>query len=124
MSGILGRLPLLGFVTATTLTGIANPAAFAYPAAGTYGNLGRNIAFGPGMYQIDGALHKQFALSERFKVDFRGEAFNMLNHPVYKTPGSTWTTASSFGHITGILNTGAVGTGTPRRFQFAVRLLF
>jgi len=107
-----------------TTDGWFNPAAFAYPAPGTYGNLGRNIAFGPGMYQIDGALHKQFAISERFHVDFRGEAFNLFNHPEYKTPSSTWTTASSFGHITGILNTGAVGTGTPRRFQFVMRLIF
>ncbi len=107
-----------------TIDGWFNPNAFAYPAPGLYGNLGRNNAFGPGMYQIDSALHKQFALSERFKLDFRGEAFNLFNHPVYKTPGSTWTTASSFGHITGILNTGAVGTGTPRRFQLVLRLQF
>ena len=107
-----------------TIDGWFNPNAFAFPAPGKYGNLGRNIAFGPGMYQIDSALHKQFTLSERFKLDFRGEAFNMFNHPEYKVPGSTWTTASSFGHITGILNTGAVGTGTPRRFQFVMRLTF
>ena len=110
-------------VSATT-DGWFNPAAFAYPAPGTYGNLGRNIAFGPGMYQIDSSLHKQFALNERFSLDLRGEAFNLFDHPVYKNPSSTWTTASSFGHITGILNTGAVGTGTPRRFQFALRLQF
>jgi hypothetical protein len=110
-------------VSATT-DGWFNPNAFAYPAPGAYGNLGRNNAFGPGMYQIDSALHKQFALSERFHLDFRGEAFNLFNHPAYKTPGSTWTTASSFGHITGILNTGAVGTGTPRRFQLVLRLQF
>jgi len=110
-------------VSATT-DGWFNPNAFAYPAPGTYGNLGRNDAFGPGMYQIDSALHKQFALGERFRLDFRGEAFNLFNHPAYKTPGATWTTASSFGHITGILNTGAVGTGTPRRFQFVLRLQF
>jgi outer membrane receptor protein involved in Fe transport len=107
-----------------TIDGWFNPNAFAYPAAGTYGNLGRNVAFGPGMYQIDSALHKQFALNERFQLDLRGEAFNLSNHPAYKIPGSTWTTASSFGHITGILNTGAVGTGTPRRFQFVLRLHF
>jgi hypothetical protein len=110
-------------VSATT-DGWFNPAAFAYPAAGTYGNLGRNIAVGPGMYQLDSALHKQFALSERVKMDLRAEAFNLFNHPIYKTPSSTWTTASSFGHITGILNTGAVGTGTPRRFQFVARFTF
>jgi hypothetical protein len=110
-------------VSATT-DGWFNPSAFAYPAPGTYGTLGRNIATGPGMYQLDGALHKGFALSERVHMDLRGEAFNLFNHPIYKTPSSTWTTASSFGHITGILNTGAVGTGTPRRFQFVMRFTF
>jgi hypothetical protein len=110
-------------VSATT-DGWFNPAAFAYPAPGTYGNLGRNIAFGPGMYQIDSSLHKQFAVSERFHLDLRGEAFNLFNHPEYKAPAATWSTPSSFGHITGILNTGAVGTGTPRRFQIAMRLVF
>lgn len=110
-------------ISATT-DGWYNPAAFAYPAAGTYGNLGRNIAHGPGMYQIDSALHKQFVLSERLRMEFRGEAFNLFNHPVYKAPASTWTSTASFGTITGILNTGAVGTGTPRRFQFVLRLQF
>jgi hypothetical protein len=76
------------------------------------------------MYQIDSALHKLFALSERVKMDLRAEAFNLFNHPIYKSPSSTWSTASSFGHITGILNTGAVGTGTPRRFQFVARFTF
>jgi hypothetical protein len=106
-----------------------NPAAFAIPAAGTWGDLGRYAARGPGFYEIDTALQKRFALTERMAVNFRAEAFNLFNHPVYANPsgsiGSNPTAPSAgFGRITSILNTGAVGTGSPRRIQFALRLDF
>ena len=101
-----------------------NPAAFAFPTPGTRGNLGRNVARGPGYYEVDTALQKGFALTEHVKLNFRAEAFNLFNHPVYANPASTWTSKGSFGRITGILNDGAVGTGTPRRMQFVMRLNF
>jgi hypothetical protein len=100
-----------------------NPAAFQAPAKGTWGNLGRNIARGPGYYEFDTALQKKFRLMERYSVSFRAEAFNLLNHPVFANPSGNLSSAS-FGRITSILNTGAVGTGTPRRLQFALRLEF
>ncbi|HYR42091.1 MAG TPA: TonB-dependent receptor, partial [Terriglobia bacterium] len=101
-----------------------NPDAFAFPAPGTYGNLGRNVARGPGYYEVDTALQKQFALTERIKLNFRAEGFNLFNHPAYANPKSVWTSTGSFGQIQGILNDGAVGTGTPRRMQFVMRLEF
>src|SRR5262249_20215043 len=63
-----------------------NPAAFAVPAKGTWGNLGRYAARGPGYYEIDGALEKSFRVLEQKKLSFRAEAFNLLNHPIYGTP--------------------------------------
>jgi hypothetical protein len=112
-----------------TINNWFNPAAFAIPAKGTWGNLGRDIARGPGYYEIDTALQKSFAITERLKLKFRTEAFNLLNHPIYASPsgsiGSNPASPSSgFGRITSVLNTGAVGTGTPRRLQFALRLDF
>jgi hypothetical protein len=109
-----------------------NPAAFALPAKGTWGNLGRFIARGPGNFEIDSSLTKTFKLSERFGLNFRAAAFNLLNHPMYKNPssslgsftGSSPTPSASFGKITGILNTGATGTGAPRRVEFMLRLEF
>jgi hypothetical protein len=106
-----------------------NPAAFAVPAAGTWGNLGRYIARGPGYYEIDTALQKKFPIRERINLTFRAEAFNLLNHPVYANPSGSigsnpLAPSANFGRITSILNTGAVGTGTPRRIQFALRLDF
>ncbi len=100
-----------------------NPAAFAVPAKGTWGNLGRNIGRGPGYYEIDTALQKRFRLTERFALNFRAEAFNLFNHPIYDNPSGNLS-SGGFGQITSILNTGAVGTGTPRRYEFAMRLDF
>lgn len=111
-----------------------NPAAFAAPANGTWGNLGRYIANGPGAYEIDSSLQKRFRLSERLAINFRAAAFNLLNHPEYKIPSSSVGSVSgnppvikptaSFGRITGILNTGATGTGAPRRIEFLTRIEF
>jgi Carboxypeptidase regulatory-like domain/TonB dependent receptor len=106
-----------------TINNWFNPAAFSTPAPGTWGTLGRNAGRGPGWYEIDLALQKAFALSERFRIDFRAEAFNLLNHPAYGIPASN-ISSGSFGIITNVLNTGAVGTGTPRRIQLMLRLNF
>lgn len=100
-----------------------NPAAFATPAKGTHGNLGRYAAFGPGYYEVDTALQKRFALTERFALNVRAEAFNLFNHPIYDDPSGNFS-SGGFGQITSVLNTGAVGTGTPRRVEFAMRLEF
>jgi hypothetical protein len=100
-----------------------NPAAFAVPAKGAWGNLGRYAARGPGYYEIDGALEKSFRLVERKSLSFRAEAFNLLNHPIYGTPSGN-SSSATFGRIISILNTGATGTGTPRRIQFALRMDF
>lgn len=99
-----------------------NPNAFAFPAPGLHGSLGRNIAFGPGYYEIDTALQKEFGVTERLRLRLRVEAFNLFNHPAYDVPASVWTETGKFGQITGILNGGAVGTGTPRRLSLLCRL--
>jgi hypothetical protein len=100
-----------------------NAAAFATPAKGTWGNLGRYNVRGPGYYEIDTALQKKFRLNERFSMSFRAEAFNLFNHPIYANPSGNLS-SSGFGTISSVLNTGAVGTGTPRRVSFGLRLDF
>jgi hypothetical protein len=117
-----------------TINNWFNPAAFAAPANGVRGNLGRFIANGPGTYEIDSSLQKQFRVTERVKLNFRAAAFNLMNHPQYKTPGASVGSVSgtppsikpsaSFGRITGILNIGATGTGAPRRIEFMFRMEF
>ena len=58
-----------------------NPAAFATPAAGTFGNSTRNILRNPGQQQWDIALFKNFSIGGMRKVQFRAEVFNFPNHP-------------------------------------------
>ena len=113
-----------------------NPAAFSAPANGIWGNLGRYIANGPGAFEIDSSLQKRFPVTERLALNFRAAAFNLLNHPEFKTPGASVGSVSgsgsilsikqsaSFGRITGVLNTGATGTGAPRRIEFMFRAEF
>ena len=63
-----------------------NSAAFATPANGTWGNLGRYIGSGPNNYEIDGGLQKRFRLTERVNPNFRASAFNLLNNPQWSNP--------------------------------------
>jgi hypothetical protein len=100
-----------------------NPAAFQAPANGTWGNLGRYIANGPGYYEIDSSLQKRFAVTERIALNFRAAAFNLFNHPIFANPSGN-SSSSGFGRITSILNTGAVGMGAPRRIEFMLRAEF
>jgi hypothetical protein len=106
-----------------SITNWFNPAAFSTPAPGTWGNLGRYIASGPGDYEIDSSLQKRFKVTERLGINLRASAFNLLNHPQYKTPSGNLS-SSGFGRITGIINTGAVGSGAPRRVEFMLRADF
>ena len=107
-----------------TINNWFNPAAFAVPAPGTWGNLGRNVGRGPGYYEIDTALEKRAAITERLALDFRVEAFNLLNHPIYGDPDADISDGSAFGVITSQLNSGATGVGSSRRIQFMLRLDF
>jgi hypothetical protein len=77
-------------------------AAFVQQPAGTFGNVGRNTAIGPGVFALDFSLHKEFRMpySEQHTLQFRFEAFNVLNHPVWGPPNSN-ILSSGFGTVTG-----------------------
>jgi len=131
-----------------------NPAAFAAPIAGTYGNLKRNALRGPSFGQLDLILNRRFPFGESRNIEFRTEIFNILNHTNFAVPASTLnqaipaltfnTTANAWvvgsGTQPGVAYTqsaaGApfglfrqtvektVGLGTNRQIQFALRLNF
>ena len=63
-------------------------------------------------------------MTERLALDFRVEAFNLFNHPIYGDPDSDISDGSQFGVITSQLNSGATGIGSSRRLQFMLRLEF
>ncbi|HWZ51883.1 MAG TPA: carboxypeptidase regulatory-like domain-containing protein [Granulicella sp.] len=101
-----------------------NYAAFAAPASGTWGNTPKNAALGPNEWQDDMALNKNFPLVEKLTLNLRAEAFNIFNRPQWGLPNSNFSSASSFGTITSVLNSGTTGTGTNRELQFAARINF
>ncbi|MCX6612656.1 MAG: hypothetical protein NTW74_17615, partial [Acidobacteria bacterium] len=93
-------------------------AAFSLPAQFTYGNTPRNFMRGPGLVNLDWSFFKNFAFTERFKLQYRMETFNTLNHPNFGNPNNTFVPGSTvFGNIT--------GTATNmRQMQMALKLLF
>jgi len=104
-----------------------NPAAFATPAPKTFGNAPRDVGRGPGAWQMDLGISRQIHLTERAQLQFRGEFFNLFNHPQYGLPQSDFS-SSGFGVISQTVNTttpvSPVGAGTPREMQFALRVSF
>jgi hypothetical protein len=101
-----------------------NAAAFAVPANGTWGNLGRNAFRGPSLWQIDTAMTRRLFVTERLNLQLRGECFNVLNRAQYGNPLADISAPASFGRITSLVNTSPTGGGTPRQFQVAVHLQF
>lgn len=63
-----------------------NVNAFAAPAPGTFGNMGRNAVYGPKLSAVNMSLIKTFAFTERIKLDFSADATNVLNHPSFALP--------------------------------------
>jgi hypothetical protein len=133
---------------------ILNPAAFATPAPGTFGNLPRNALRGPDFKQFDLVLNKRFRFSETRNLEFRTEIFNIFNRTNFANPGSTLSlalptyalsggiytfsstaagqpgqpyTTSGAGGTFGLIRQTVVrdvGLGTSRQIQFALRLNF
>lgn len=93
-----------------------NPAAFAAPAAYTFGNLGRNTVYGPGMHDLDMALARDFTITESAKFQLRGEFYNALNRTNLGTP-NRFVNTPQFGTITEAATPG-------REIQLSARVLF
>lgn len=125
-----------------------NPDAFSIPVEPRNGNMPRNSLRGFAVYQIDFALGRTVNLSgERVKMEFRAEAFNILNHPMFRDPSGTlgvvsgvngvynpgsFSLSSAFGKSATMLNR-AIGVeglnslyamGGPRSFQFGIKLRY
>jgi hypothetical protein len=95
---------------------IFNPAAFANPAAGRFGNQTRNLIRGPGDQQWDLAIFKNFLVRGAQKVQFRVEMFNFINHPNLSGPNTDITNANFGRSIT--------KDGNRRDVQLALRYIF
>jgi hypothetical protein len=112
-----------------------NPCAFSAQPFQTYGTLGRDAMLGPGNWNFDAAIWRTFPISERFKLDFRAEAFNALNHLQIGNPGtgiysnfteSTANPAAPVLSLTRSTSTGLItsAANNPRILQLALKLTF
>src|SRR4051812_14863095 len=103
------------------LNGWFNTSCFSLPAPFTFGNESRTdpVLRGPGIANYDFAIFKRTAISERFNLELRAEAFNLFNRVQFGQPNVVYTTAanSTFGQISTQLN-------QPRLMQMALRLRF
>ena len=104
-------------------------AAFVLPTGTNSGNAPRNLVRGFGATQINLAARRNVVLRDRLALQFRAEAFNLLNHPNFGYVDPTLTD-STFGRVTKMLNN-SLGTvasqyqqGGSRSMQFALRLVF
>lgn len=88
-----------------------------------YGDVGRNTFFGDTFYQVNLALFKTTNISERFKLEFRVEAQNLLNERNFGVP-DVITEDASFGNSVGSFQNRRFNTGSVRQLRFGIRFLF
>jgi len=104
-----------------------NPAAFAQPALGTLGNMGRANVEGPGLWQFDAALSRVFRLRETQRLEFRAEAYNILNafQPSSAAPLSGGASPVVTTNINTVNTFGQIRTAADSRIlQFALKYVF
>jgi len=107
--------PVFGDGTHTTMMWF-NTGAFSAPPAYTFGNVGRNTVYGPGLQTLDLALVRSFPIRETTSFEFRAEAFNSLNHSNWGTP-NRFVNTPQFGTITEAATPG-------REIQLSARFSF
>ncbi len=83
--------------------------------AGQFGNEGRNVVRGPGIENVDVSLLKTFAVTERARIQLRGECFNIANHANFGLPDNDLA-SPNFGRV--------LEAGPPRLIQFGLKLLY
>ena len=107
-----------GSSTHSGIGGWFNPAAFANPATGTFGDTRRNTLIGPGYTNVDLSLGKEFPITERTKLEIRADAYNAFNHVNYANPDA------NVGYSGGVLADSTAGTITgPAGFNSNMRII-
>jgi hypothetical protein len=101
---------------AKTVDSWFNLTAFQAVPSGTFGNSGRNILRGPGLWNVDAALNRRVAIGGRRAIEARWEIFNLFNTVQLGLPDSNISNATA-GTITSL-------AGDPRVMQFSLRVVF
>jgi Carboxypeptidase regulatory-like domain/TonB dependent receptor len=98
------------------------------PAPGTFGNMRRNVVYGPGFVNLDFSVIKVFKFGERFALEARGEVFNILNHPNFADPVHDFSNGSGLGLAQFTPDVAAsnpvIGSGGSRHIQLGAKLIW
>ena len=94
-----------------------NPAAFTAPAPYTFGTSGYDMLWGPHAQNWDMNLVKNLGIGERYRVQLRGEVFNVFNHPNFSVPSSAISNPASVGVISSVVTEN-------RTMEFAAKFNF
>jgi hypothetical protein len=104
-----------------------NPAAFATVTTVAFGNSGRDILRGPGVFNTNASVFRNFRLTERFVLQFRAEAFNLTNTAQFGNPGATVSSATfnTDGSIKSLNGYTQISSASnERQMRFALKLTF
>ncbi len=96
---------------------------FALADYGFAGNVGKNHFFGPGYHNWDMVMSKDTTITERVKLQFRTEVFNVFNRTQFDQPGNLYQDPGTFGFSTETISR-SDGTTSARQMQFGLKLLF
>jgi len=113
--------------TSGTAVRFFDPAAFAVPAAGTYGNLARNAYYGPWFKTVDVSVFKTTKLGKGASAQLRLELFNLFNTINWANPGASLASSTTFGLMSNTrnaTNAPGIGSGEPRNVQLAAKIIF
>lgn len=98
-----------------------DPAAFVLPTPGTYGNLGRGTFTGPGLAELDVSISKEIGVTERARLQFKAEFFNILNRVNFSTPNPIVFSGAAINPSAGLITATA---STSRQIQLGLKLIF
>jgi hypothetical protein len=126
-TGLSARLDLIGNPALPSghpknQTG-ANIDAFALANYGFAGNVGKNHFYGPGYINWDMVMSKDTTITEKLKLQFRTEVYNLFNRTQFDQPGDLFQSPGTFGFSTATLSR-ADGTTSARQLQFGLKLMF
>jgi len=107
--------PGFGNISNPTVNHWYDPTAFALPASGFQGNAGRNVITDPPFKNLDFSINRNFLITERTRLQFRGEFFNLFNHPNFGPPDGNINNATA-----GVITSAYDG----RSIQLGLRLEF
>lgn len=117
-----------GFTAESAVTGdpnrYFNPAAFVLAPPGRFGNVGRNVLRGPGLFTFDLSLVKSTRIGERLNVQFRAEAFNLTNRANFTLPDNVTVFTTAAGVVPPNVGQITRTSTTSRQLQFGLKFIF